>query len=195
MDLEISEQTLPDDSPLFLTIVDNIRIIENRIVDSRPVMVFTWTPNPKRLISYDMNKCHNWFLRLYWKLFDRCMFDYVVVPEFNQNGNIHYHGWYQLKDPYKWNRIVLPKFKNMGWIKINTAKHIIKNSYDQEGNALWYYKKDVTDNYNIFDIYLIRKEVFERPLVKVVKKVKRITILDMFDEQSGMNTSLTYIDD
>lgn len=72
---------------------------------------------------------------MYFKAWKRCMLEFEVNPEFNTSGNLHYHGYYIIKDAYKWYSKVLPKMKYHGFIKINEVKSDL-------ASALNYSRKD-----------------------------------------------------
>lgn len=74
-------------------------------------------------------------LATYFVNWHKCMREFEINPEFNQNGNLHYHGYFVLKDKVKWFKNVLPKMKYNGMVKINKVEHNL-------GSALIYCRKD-----------------------------------------------------
>jgi len=63
------------------------------------------------------------------------MSQFEINPEFNANGNLHYHGYFIIKDKVKWFKNVLPKMKYNGLVKINIVK-------DNLQSAMEYCRKD-----------------------------------------------------
>lgn len=74
-------------------------------------------------------------LATYFNSWHKCMSEFEVNPEFNQNGNLHYHGYFVLKDKVKWYKMVLPKMKYNGMVKINKVEHNLSD-------AMVYCRKD-----------------------------------------------------
>lgn len=74
-------------------------------------------------------------INTYFHSWHKCMSDFEVNPEFNQNGNLHYHGYFVIKDPYKWFKFILPKMKYNGLVKINKVE-------DNLDKAMEYCRKD-----------------------------------------------------
>lgn len=81
---------------------------------------FTWTPDPKKYRSSDPQR--QWEDLLVNVLTSPQMeytFNvFVFVPEINQNGNIHVHGYYNVDDHVKYNRWFLPACKTWGYTYI-----------------------------------------------------------------------------
>lgn len=77
-------------------------------------------------------------LATYFNSWHRCMSEFEINPEFNQNGNLHYHGYFVLKDKVKWYKIVLPKMKYNGMVKINKVEHDLSSAmiYCRKDNEL-----------------------------------------------------------
>lgn len=131
----------------FYHAIDHVEHSESAIIPHLPLMLITWSPNPKGMPSkYDMIRNHKWFCRTVFRRWSSCMHTYCVLPEFNLNGNLHYHGWFQLKDAVKWFKSILPLLKRYGYVKINEARTYKVNSYEETSNALYYYKKDIIPN-------------------------------------------------
>lgn len=78
---------------------------------------FTWTPDPKRYRSTDPYRQYEDLLLniLLKKEMEQTFTAYVFVPELNENGNIHIHGYYNVKDVVKYNRWFLPACKHWGY--------------------------------------------------------------------------------
>lgn len=132
-------------------VMDDFRVVEESIVPHLPLFLFTWTPCPKKLpFKYDMVKNYKYHIKFFFSQWQRPMHRFAIVPEFNLNGNIHYHGWFQLCDTAKWYKSVLPQMKRSGYVKVNKSQAYRVNSYEQEGNSLYYYKKEVASNSMVF---------------------------------------------
>lgn len=86
------------------------------------IRLFTCSPNPRKcgIDQYRNYMDHLWVV---FSKFSRCMSEFVVSPELNENGNIHYHGWFVLKDKVKFYKHVLPAMKKLGFVKISKLKH------------------------------------------------------------------------
>lgn len=69
-------------------------------------------------------------LVFYFKHWHQCMSQFEINPEFNANGNLHYHGYFVLKDKVRWYRSVLPKLKYNGLVKIDRVKHDLSKSME-----------------------------------------------------------------
>lgn len=55
----------------------------------------------------------------YFRHWHQCMESFEINPELNASGNLHYHGFFILKNKYKWFKSILPKMKYHGMVKIN----------------------------------------------------------------------------
>lgn len=129
-------------------LIHNFEIVynfEENLRQDIPIMMITWVPDPKRLPSISATKCNSYFRQYYFKLFHSCMYNSIMIPELTVNGNIHYHGVYQLEDPYRFYQIVLPKMKRRGYVLIDKkpVKHYNVFDFEDKKNALYYYKKDL----------------------------------------------------
>jgi len=71
----------------------------------------------------------------YFRRWRSCMLDFEVNPELTTQGNIHYHGFFKLKDKIKWHKSILPRMKRNGFIKINK----VNSDFDK---AIEYSRKD-----------------------------------------------------
>lgn len=81
---------------------------------------FTCSPDPKRYKSNDPGDQWRSLLMciLLQKRLSRCFKKFIFVPELNENGNIHFHGYYSIDNQYEYNRWFLPACKKWGWCKI-----------------------------------------------------------------------------
>lgn len=103
----------------------------------------TKTSNPvSYLFTYSPmgNTCNPTFTFMehisdYFWSWHKCMEAFEVNPEFNSNGNLHYHGYYVLKDKYRWYKSVLPKLKYNGMWRSEQVK-------DSLEKAMVYCRKD-----------------------------------------------------
>lgn len=95
------------------------------IVDYGDIVAFTWSPKPN--ISYILPslQCHSW-LPLIRKMNGtkkdiKKYFEYLIYPECNKQGNIHFHGIIKIYDRVKWFRKILPLFKYNGFVFIKSG--------------------------------------------------------------------------
>lgn len=135
--------------------LESLRDIEARFSEAEmelmpedEMMLLTWSPNPVRYLSKEPRKQYKQLLRNYLVKVCMCFGKYCFAPELNKNGNVHIHGWFVLgKYPHndglkKWYTFWLPKLKRIGFVKIDKATC--------NEAPLHYYKKDMTDMYEIF---------------------------------------------
>lgn len=82
-------------------------------------LAFTWSPDPKRFKG----------VRPEYQLYDtlpiirllrQCSKSFIIYPELNIQGNIHYHGIIDISDKIKWHKKVLPSFKFHGFVVLKT---------------------------------------------------------------------------
>lgn len=113
---------------------------DDALSDLRPIYLFTW--NPKDSFTNDDEPIRKWDTMLIrvLKHFKRCMQYYAVMPEISDQGRLHCHGWFIIKDKIKWIKSVLPLIKRNGHFKMNKMK---------VPKALYYYKKDAEDTQGI----------------------------------------------
>jgi len=82
------------------------------------INTYLFTFSPKGITkNYDYSYMDHY--QKYFKNWKACMEDYEINPELNASGNLHYHGYYVLKDKYKWFKSVLPRMKYEGNLKID----------------------------------------------------------------------------
>lgn len=81
---------------------------------------FTWSPNPKKYRSHDPNDQYEALLNhVFFKKEFRHTFDkFVFIPELTEDGNVHIHGIYHVKDNIKYHKWFLPICKLYGFVKI-----------------------------------------------------------------------------
>lgn len=131
--------------------------------------LFTYSPrsitfNPTFKYMNDINE--------YFFSWHKCMEAFEVNPEFNSSGNLHYHGYYVIKDRYKWFKIVLPKMKYNGMWR----SEIVKDSLDK---GMIYCRKDRT----LMEKCIDHKIPFtQEDKVKHIPPEKDITILSYLED-------------
>lgn len=95
---------------------------------------YLFTFSPKGVTkSYDYTYIDHYVN--YFEEWSKCMEDFEINPELNASGNLHYHGFYIVKDKYKWFKKVLPKLKYNGMWRIEEVKHDLEK-------AMIYCRKD-----------------------------------------------------
>lgn len=94
--------------------------------------LFTYSP-----AGITLNPTYTYMCQIndYFWAWHKCMERFEVNSEFNKNGNLHYHGYFILKDKYRWYKIILPKMKYHGFIKINKVENDLEK-------AMVYCRKD-----------------------------------------------------
>lgn len=95
----------------------------------KSLWAFTLCPDPKRYPSYDAEaQYHTIIQTLLQKPFMRNTFNtFEFYPELTQEGNIHLHGYFSVKDRIKYFKVFLPLCKKIGFIKLkaNVDEHWI----------------------------------------------------------------------
>lgn len=89
--------------------------------------LFTWSPSG---VTHDVTYKYREHLEQYFRKLKYCCSRFEINPELNQNGNIHYHGFVELKDEIKWYRSMLPRFKRNGFVKINPVKNDLSKAIE-----------------------------------------------------------------
>lgn len=107
-------------------------------LDKASLRAFTWTPHPDKYPSVIPRKQYKCLLK-YVLLggAPRCFRTFMFVPEINENGNVHIHGWYVIKDNIAYWKSFLPKCKRMGYVKVK------KGNIDDKWCS--YLQKDAND--------------------------------------------------
>jgi len=152
------------------------KVAEKEIKPGDEVILFTYSPNPNRKYwSRDQMKNYKIHIRNYFSQFPKCFKRFAMCPELNLQGNIHYHGWYVVKDHVKWLKHLLPSMKFGGFFKAN--KLVDKDK------GLKYYTKDLCkklfeDDYA--SITNVNAYMFKKPVTKLRAKhvMKEMTDLD-----------------
>jgi len=100
-----------------------------------PTYLFTFSPKGN---TKDVNFTYIDHLVLYFKKWHYCMSQFEINPELNSSGNLHYHGYFVLKDRTKWHKSVLPKMKYNGLIKIDKVKNDLAKAmvYPRKDNQM-----------------------------------------------------------
>lgn len=94
------------------------------------IIMFTLSPNPQRKGrggAVDQKQLYISDIDKVFSHFHTCMSAYVVSPELNQTGNIHYHGWFQIKDKYKFYKHVINRLHKLGFVKLTKVKYLDKD--------------------------------------------------------------------
>jgi len=180
---DMSDDDLSDDEPYdALPEVDHADFYyeafcdeaESDIYDTDTVMLFTWSPDPNRYPSDKPHEQYRVLLDLIFYKAASCFSTFAFTPELNTNGSIHIHGWYVIRDKYKYFKWFLPKCKGLGWIKIN--KMTSRNAL-----AVYYRKEIELMNQLMYEYHLpiplthknIAEYATDRPMKKQLKNVVR----------------------
>lgn len=122
--------------------------------------LFTWSP---KLVTKDPNYTYDFFVEEYFKSWEKCMDSFEVNPEFNKSGNLHFHGYFILKEKesysVRWYTKILPKLKYNGFIKIDKCSDLSK--------AIVYARKD-----RALMLKCLKKAYYPVPLVKNFTKLR-----------------------
>lgn len=116
---------------------------ESCIDPTEELYLLTWCPDPKELPDSDFYLQHNMNVSLLSDYLKACACGLFCV-ESTQQGNPHYHGWYQVNPEKEIYRISLIKtLKRFGDVRIVKSRSHKVNSYNERKNSLYYYKKDL----------------------------------------------------
>lgn len=119
---------------------------EGMIVDTQPVELFTWSPDPELLPDADFKTQHKYNVNFLADFLNTCLVGLICV-ESTQKGNPHYHGWYQNDPITEIDRIAYMKtMEKFGLLKITKCKKYRKGIWSEKCNGLHYYKKDLIDS-------------------------------------------------
>lgn len=123
---------------------------ENNIDHDREIYLITFCPDPSRLPDSDPSYQHRFNVNILSDYLKYCYCG-LWIHEFTQEGNPHYHGWYQVDTAHELGRVAMIKvLKKFGLIKIAKVKSSYAiNNYTRQRNALGYYKKETFDKYII----------------------------------------------
>lgn len=93
---------------------------------------FTWSPDPKLFGQIDPEKQ----FQAMFPVMDvaiSCWRKFAITVELNQNGNVHFHGYFSLKNTKsyltRWSCIGRPKLKYNGNLRIDKVKHTLDTRY------------------------------------------------------------------
>ncbi len=78
-------------------------------------IAITWSPNP-RYLGHDPHETYLNHLVDVISSLRLCCEEFFVYPEFNQKGNLHYHGELIVRDYRKYYRTVIPLMKKKGFV-------------------------------------------------------------------------------
>lgn len=115
----------------------------NGSLDLATSIAFTWSPNPKIFKGISPNFQFHDTLP-YIKQLRTCS-SFIIYPELNKQGNIHYHGLIHIMDKVKWYKKVLPTLKYKGFV-------LIKSKIDE--GWLKYIEKEKSTMESILEISL-----------------------------------------
>lgn len=112
--------------------VENVYSLFNQealmdVPEEDTVYAYTLNPNPKVYKSVDVNKQYSQIFMLLLQKAPKVFKHFSFTPELTQQGNIHIHGWFTIKDKVKYYKWFLPKSKCLGFV-------VVKNKVDEK----WY---------------------------------------------------------
>lgn len=90
---------------------------------------FTWSPDPKKLEltrvhrgyhAIDNFKSYEFHIKYIFRYLAMCTTDFVMFPELNKQGNIHYHGTLYMTDNQRINfyKNKMKHFRKLGYILV-----------------------------------------------------------------------------
>lgn len=112
------------------------------------------------------------------KYIRRCSKHYMIYPEFDIKGRLHYHGLIYISDPMKWYKQILPMFRKIGFVDVQ----IIGRTFENKLNVLLYIRKHwmvTKDILNINDPIFPVRPCKHKYIGKSISDTKLIT--DFFD--------------
>lgn len=136
---------MEDSSPQLLALTDAL-VYADEVSDYLPAFkAFTLVPNPTKYKSTDpVHQYKSLLLCLFLKRDIVHTFSkFLFVPELTNQGNVHIHGYYSVKDNIKYNRWFLPACKEWGFINI-------KNNVDDQW-TFEYLTKDIESMAELMD--------------------------------------------
>jgi len=106
--------------------------VEETIDPEHDLFLITISPKPR----YDkgVSECYDADMYTYFHRLHKYSEVWCMSPELTQNGNIHYHGWFQIADPKGWFNYGFPWIKSHSNVKVNVAKN-------KKEAIKYYYKK------------------------------------------------------
>jgi len=100
----------------------------------------TWVPDPKEFQGQKQPITQFNILSNIIKSCSTCWQKWEFNPELTLQGNLHFHGFYILKDlisyQKRWYAVVLPKLKGIGFVKISEVRHKLDITYCRKSNQL-----------------------------------------------------------
>jgi len=122
-----------------------IRYNEKQIDRDKQLYLMTWCPDPKKMPDCDFDNQHRYMAEWVQTYMYGCEVAGCCV-ETTQEGNPHYHLWYQLSDDYqkenfriRWMKCL----KSRGLVKVTKSRIYRIHKWGSWHNSLWYYKKDL----------------------------------------------------
>lgn len=140
---------------------------------------FTCSPDPTKYKSHDPGDQWRTLLNcvLLQKRIKRCFTKFLFVPELNENGNIHFHGYYSVANKYEYNRWFLPACKRWGWCRIKdrvddywTFEYVTEDIEEME-EVLPDLPVVITDE-NFDELYDIRERTYRFTTKYTMSKMK-----------------------
>lgn len=87
-------------------------------LDKTNLWAFTWTPDPQRYRSSQPSEQYSMLLQHILLSSHKFFKHFLFVPELNLEGNIHIHGYFQIKDRISFYKTFLPRCKQLGFVKL-----------------------------------------------------------------------------
>lgn len=158
---------------------------EYTIEGEEGIHAFTLNPNPKKYKSTDPCEQYATLLQCLfkYKYLNACFEEYYFVPELTENGNVHIHGYYKIKDKVKYYRWFLPACKAWGFIKVKSKN--IDDEWIEYVNKTIEEMKEIMENYPVpmtrktLEVY--KKEIkVSRTMQKQLPKKGKFKSIDKY---------------
>lgn len=172
--------------------------------DNNKVYLITWNPRP-RFYNYDEGG-HNDFDLQWWTMCDtlfksiRCLAHFAFVPEVSEQGKLHMHGFFTIRDKRKYNRSFLPTLRKNGFIKIakvkvikwKTFKYHVKDLKSKATQELM--KAYVLTHHTVDPLrkHYTRQKLFAQSKVVLEETNKRNMLLEAMADQGEESSSFSY---
>lgn len=115
-----------------------------------PVIFITWSPRPSTLdYRQELN-----YAKHCWDIFHDVHIHsskFAITPELNISGNIHYHGWFVIKDSFRFYKYFVPRLKRLGFVKL-TKCH---SKFNGPSYPYAYHLKDIGPMQELIYPYII----------------------------------------
>lgn len=165
------------------------------------VMLITWNPKP-RFYAYDPYGDNNYprqwntMLEVLCEAYRTCS-RFAFVPEISEDGKLHMHGWYVIKDRLKYHKSFLPSLRKNGFIKKSKARSHEWKTFKYHVKELEITREYLPDyesmvithmNYMYFKKLVNLQRILNSEMEKNKKLVKKYNVLKMIEDYSSSSS-------